>query len=139
MIAELTNRVIGPNDAVMFDIDETLIHRDGTPIPKIINLLQMCKCAGYKVVIMTARPLSKLNVEFTKEQLASFKIPYNFLMFISADDKTKIKRQLNLKFILSVGDQITDIGASTYWIKLPQKNDPKIYTNISSGFRNSYK
>jgi len=133
-LKSLSERRIGPRDAVMFDIDDTLINQNRVPMRKNIQLLMYCKALGYKIVIMTARPPS----DFTKRQLNDLGIPYDFLLFVPARDKTRVKKQLNLHFILSVGDQVTDLGGSTYWIKLPDSKDSRGFTNISIDYRNSY-
>ena len=66
-------------DAVMFDIDDTLIDSEnGMPKQPVINLLKFCKQLSYKVVIMTAR--SRLAKEYTQEQLNLLDIPYDILM-----------------------------------------------------------
>jgi len=103
-------------DAVMFDIDETLIHRDGTPMPKTINLLRRLKRQGYVVVVMTARPNTKESIHYTLQQLAYFKIPYDRLFFVPARHKTLEKNRMGLNFVLSVGDQPTDWGGSKKFI-----------------------
>ena len=55
-IQYISGRVIGQNDAVMFDIDDTLIYTDGTPIKPMIELLYIARHLGYKIIIITARP-----------------------------------------------------------------------------------
>lgn len=104
------------DDAVMFDIDETLIHRDGTPMPETINLLRRLKNQGYVVVVMTARPNTRESINNTLQQLAYFNIPYDRLFFVPAKYKTIEKRRMGLHFVLSVGDQPTDWGASDNYI-----------------------
>ena len=124
--------------AAMFDIDDTLITNSGSPIAYSINLLKKLKRQGYVIVIMTARPPE--FKEYTVRQLKKFGIPYDTLVFSPARDKTRAKNQLkNYKFVLSVGDKTTDLGGSTYWIKMPDYRVPTIKTNISSDFRNFYK
>ena len=130
----LTDHPVRPREAVMFDIDDTLITRNGKPMRDTIQLLEYCKMLGYKVVLMTARP----STPFTKGQLRELRIPYDYLMFVPAREKTRVKKQLKLKFIMSVGDKVTDLGGSSYWIKLPESGDPRMFTNISTCSRNSY-
>jgi hydroxymethylpyrimidine pyrophosphatase-like HAD family hydrolase len=104
-------------EAVMFDIDDTLLSRDtSTPIPKVINLLYHCKALGYVIVIMTARPGFEYNRRYTELQLKQYEIPYDYLIFCDASEKTRIKNEMDLHFVLSVGDQPTDLGGSTYYI-----------------------
>ena len=100
----------------MFDIDETLIHRDGTAMPRTINLLRKLKRQGYVVIVMTARPNTNESINYTIQQLAYFKIPYDRLFFVPAKHKTREKNRMGLRFVLSVGDQPTDWGASATYI-----------------------
>lgn len=102
-------------DAVMFDIDDTLIRqRDGTPIQSIIDILDMCRMTGYRIVIITARPST--GKETTMRQLESLGIYYDELYFCPPQMKSVIKRRLGYNFILSVGDQPTDLTDSQNYI-----------------------
>lgn len=114
----------GPNDAVMFDIDDTLIWTDGTPNKPIIHLLHRMKSLGYKIVIITARPGLHFVVQWTRQQLMNHGIVYDYLGFTSAQTKTLMKKQLGYNFVLSVGDMPTD------W------TDSKYYINTSNSYRN---
>lgn len=113
----------GPNQAAMFDIDDTLIWTDGTPNTPIIQLLHRMRALGYKIIIITARPGFETVVKWTVQQLASHGIVYDYLGFTSAQTKTIMKRRLGYDFILSVGDMPTD------W------TDSKYYINTSSSYR----
>ena len=113
------DRSISTIDAVMFDIDDTLIYRDGTPVPEMMKLYRFCATLGYNMVIITARPYSIENAIWTRQQLAKFDIVPDRLILTPASNKTKVKKMLKLNFVLSVGDQYTDLGGSQYWIKLP--------------------
>jgi len=112
----IINRQVGSNDAVMFDIDDTLIWTDGTPNKPIIDLLHKVKQLGYKIIIITARPGLHFVVQWTISQLASHGIQYDYLGFTSAATKTLMKKQLGYNFILSVGDMPTDWTDSNYYI-----------------------
>jgi hydroxymethylpyrimidine pyrophosphatase-like HAD family hydrolase len=107
-------------EAVMFDIDDTLIKtRNGKPIPEMVELLTRCKMVGYRVVIITARPWYESNVERTKRELERNGIQYDEIYFSKPQDKTLVKKQLmkkGYKFLLSVGDQPTDLTDSTNYI-----------------------
>lgn len=118
------NRRVGPRDAVMFDIDDTLIWSNGTPNKPIIGLLHRVRALGYKIVIITARPGLQFVVQWTRQQLANYGIVYDYLGFTSASTKTLMKKQLGYNFILSVGDMPTD------W------TDSKYYINTSNSYRN---
>ena len=107
-------------DAVMFDMDDTLIDSDtGQRLHSVIELLKFCKGLAFKIVIMTAR--SRLSKEYTKQQLELYDIPYDVLMFIPANLKSRAKRELGMRFVLSVGDRESDCGESVYALKLPGK------------------
>ena len=118
------NRRVGPRDAVMFDIDDTLIWTDGTPNKPIIQLLHKVRALGYKIVIITARPGLHFVVQWTRQQLSNHGIVYDYLGFTSASTKTLMKKQLGYNFVLSVGDLPTDWTDSPYYI------------NTSSSYRN---
>lgn len=106
----------GPNDAVMFDIDDTLIFTNGQPNKPIIELLHKMKNLGYKIVIITARPGFKEVIEWTIKQLAGHGIVYDYIGFTSARTKTLMKKKLGYNFVLSVGDMPTDWTDSPYYI-----------------------
>ena len=106
-------------DAVMFDIDDTLITSvSGRRIEKVYSLYKQMKARGYKIIIVTARPAFTANVRWTKEQLRKHDITYDTLVFASAQDKGYYKRTSGYNFILSVGDQDTDLTDSMYAIKI---------------------
>ena len=105
-----------PNDAVMFDIDDTLIWTNGQPNIPIIHLLHKMKALGYKIIIITARPGLEPVVHLTVKQLASHGIVYDYLGFTSANTKTNMKQKLGYNFVLSVGDMPTDWTDSKYYI-----------------------
>ena len=113
----------GENDAVMFDIDDTLIWTNGTPNVPIINLLHKMKDLGYYIVIITERPGIDAVVQYTIQQLKKHGIQYHYLGFTSPDTKSLMKKKLGYNFILSVGDMPTD------W------TDSKYYINTSSSYR----
>ena len=114
----------GPNDAVMFDIDDTLIWTSGRPNVPIIQLLHRMKALGYRIVIITARPGVEIGVKLTIKQLRDHGIVYDYLGFTSAQTKTVMKKRLGYNFVLSVGDMPTD------W------TDSKYYINTSSSYHN---
>lgn len=110
----LRDRVIGQNDAVMFDIDDTLIYINGRLNQPIVDLLHYSKSLGYKIVIITARPIFKPVINFTVNQLKRNGIPYDMLAFTEAINKGALKRDLPYNFILSVGDMPTDLTDSEH-------------------------
>jgi hydroxymethylpyrimidine pyrophosphatase-like HAD family hydrolase len=114
----LENREVSDRDAVMFDIDNTLIFTDGRPNGPVIDLLYRALDLGYKVVIITARPTLRVVMEYTKQQLHHYKIPYNLLFITPAENKGEVKKKTGLRYILSVGDQDTDLTNSMYALKI---------------------
>jgi len=112
----IERKVVGPNDAVMFDIDDTLLYVSGRPIVPMIKLLWDAQAMGYKVVIITARPRLEPVIQWTMQQLKDNGITYDKLGFTSADTKILMKQKLGYNFVLSVGDQETDLTGSTHWL-----------------------
>ena len=110
----ISNRRIHENDAVMFDIDDTLIFTDGRPNTPMIELLHEAATMGYQIVLITARPGIERVVRWTIEQLGQYRIGYHYLGFTSAETKHLMKRQLPYNFILSVGDMPTDLTESIH-------------------------
>src|SRR6056300_168847 len=84
----ISRRPVRVDDAVMFDIDDTLIFKDGTPNTPMIELLHIARNLGYKIVIITARPGMGMVIGFTQKQLHKYKITYDYLGFTSARTKT---------------------------------------------------
>jgi len=111
------------NDAVMFDIDDTLIYYNMKPNTHIIELARKSKELGYKVIIITARPDYKYNREITENELKKYNIYFDLLFYANHHNKRYIKEQLSSTFVLSVGDMWTDLTNSLHFIKLPSKID----------------
>ena len=122
------------NDAVMFDIDDTLLRPyTEEPITEMIDLLWKARMIGYNIIIITARPNTRANANWTREQLHRMGIVPDELFFTPAEKKTQLKDALHYNFVLSIGDMATDLGGSPYWIKLPDAFDYHyIRTNIST-------
>lgn len=125
----LSTRARGLNDAVMFDIDDALIRVDGTPIREMITLYKFAEMLGYIMIIITARPYSNSNSMWTARQLLKFGINPVNLYFTPARLKGDAKRELGYTFVLSVGDQWTDLSDTIKWIKLPDTVDRRIIAN----------
>ena len=117
-IHHISSRIIKPNDAVMFDIDDTLIFTDGRPNIPIIELLYAASFKGYKIVIITAREGTERVIEYTMKQLKEYKIIHDYLGFTSPETKIIMKKKLPFNFILSVGDMPTDLTGSDHWLNI---------------------
>jgi|TARA_B110000902_G_scaffold24369_1_gene26867 hypothetical protein len=115
-IEYISNRVVIKNDAVMFDIDDTLIYVNKKPIFPMIELLYRAKYLGYKIVIITARLGIEEIINWTANELASLNISYDYLGFTTPQTKSDMKRGLPYRFILSVGDMPTDLTDSEHYI-----------------------
>ena len=76
-IEYISNRTVMEGDAVMFDIDDTLIFVNKQPIFPIIELLYRAQYLGYKIVIITARLGTEEIINWTANELASFNISYD--------------------------------------------------------------
>jgi len=122
--------------AVMFDIDDTLIHYSGKPIKPIIKLLNECIKLNLVVIIITARDYRSRDE--TIKELKKHGIKYDLLYLRKQTDnirtfKSNIKENLkktdDITIILSVGDNIIDVDGeySGYFIKLPNTSDSKLY------------
>tara|TARA_X000000368_G_scaffold61649_1_gene43508 strand:- start:1509 stop:1880 length:372 start_codon:yes stop_codon:yes gene_type:complete len=114
----LKNRVVEKRDAVMFDIDDTLIFTNGYANTEMIDLLNYSKRLGYKIIIITARPFSIVTRQFTIMQLKKYGIIYDELYLTPALNKGNVKKQSGYNYILSVGDQETDLTHTKYGIKI---------------------
>ena len=87
-IEYVRNRTVGENDAVMFDIDETLFQSNGEPIQDVIDLFHECDRLGYRIIIITARPDYAANHHYT--QVSHLKQVYT-LLHILLSQKDSIK------------------------------------------------
>lgn len=131
----LSKHVLMSDDAVMFDIDDTLINSNcGKPIKWVVDIFHLCKKLGYITIIITARPDSDENKRYTKNELSKCGIEADLLLFALPENKTTTKNQLKNRIIMSFGDQITDLDGGLYFVKLPDYMNKKYYigTNISS-------
>ena len=122
--------------AVMFDIDDTLIHYSGKPIKPIIKLLNECIKLNLTVIIITARDsqytdetIKELKKHGIKCDLLYLRKPTDDLRKFKSKIKEYLKENEDITIILSVGDNIIDVDGeySGYFIKLPNTSDSKLY------------
>tara|TARA_R110002072_G_scaffold3092_1_gene23146 strand:- start:28151 stop:28561 length:411 start_codon:yes stop_codon:yes gene_type:complete len=125
----LSSRERRTNDAVMFDIDDALIRVDTTPIREMVSLYKFAEMLGYKMIIITARPYYEQNAMWTASQLLEVGINPVNLYFTPPQLKGDAKQQLGYNFVLSVGDQWTDLTDTEKWVKLPDTFDGRIISN----------
>ena len=111
------------NDAVMFDIDHTVISGSKS-IQPIIDLVKYVKSKGLAVIFITARPLIPGMLGFTKNQLDRHDIPWDEVHICPAHLKKTLKHKLDYNFVMSVGDNWTDVDGvySGKSIKLKQND-----------------
>ena len=107
-----------PNQAVVFDIDDTLISsRTDRCIPNVCDLYNKCLHKGYSVYIITARPGTPYAMNFTVQQLQQcgikgykkiyFRPPYDLNVPLY---KKNARKCIPENVVMSVGDQPWDIG-----------------------------
>jgi|TARA_B100001559_G_scaffold247876_1_gene211167 hypothetical protein len=109
-------RVNPIHDAVMFDIDSTLIFPNGDANKPIIELAREAHNMNYNVVIITARPHWMEYV--TRHELMRYGIPYDILKLCDYDMKGDMKKLLGYNFVLSVGDIWEDLTETKHWINV---------------------
>ena len=121
---KLAGRTVRPQDAVMFDIDDTLWRpANGMTIGPMLDLLYTARMLGYTIVIITARPGEEENQRWTVSQLHQMGVVPDHLVFAPPGMKDTVKSATKLNYIMSVGDQWTDLGLSEFWVKLAAPND----------------
>ena len=121
VLNHINSRERREGDAVMFDIDDTLINVEtGKVIPHVKSLLDLCKQRGYKIVIITARTGDSYTQDYTEKEIAQHNIRYDFLGYCDPETKTYLKQHLMKKegwhFVLSVGDMWTDLTDSDIYL-----------------------
>ena len=141
--------------AIIMDVDDTLIYTTKNPdnvkivkinnnivflypgIKQLVQVAQIAKKLGFKIIILTARP--KESFLSTKFNLDLLKVPYDEIYMNNHNQdisfKYKIRQQLMEKYnvLFTIGDQVGDVNGppGLLGIKLPSLNSPKvqIYSN----------
>lgn len=119
-----------PKQAVIFDIDDTLIDsRTHTIIKPVYQLYKYCQNKGYNIYIITARPRIPYGVQLTLNQLYSLGITgFKNIAFrppLEIDVpgyKLKARKAIADEVIMSVGDKKWDIGEAGGYGILVTKN-----------------
>jgi hypothetical protein len=117
----LSRMIIPDNGAIVFDIDDTLIHSSGKSITPIVNLFNYVKDSGLFPIIITNRSGDPLTIEYTQKQLVECGIfGYKLLYFRPPDKddmpyryKEKARQSIHERgmiVIMSIGDKPWDIG-----------------------------
>jgi len=102
-----------PKQAIIFDIDDTLIDsRTHTIIKPVYQLYKYCQNKGYNIYIITARPRIPYGVQLTLNQLYSLGITgFKNIAFrppLEIDVpgyKLKARKAIGDEVIMSVGDK----------------------------------
>ena len=119
-----------PRQAIIFDIDDTLIDsRTHTIIKPVYQLYKYCQNKGYNIYIITARPRIPYGVQLTLNQLYSLGITgFKNIAFrppLEIDVpayKLKARKAIADDVIMSVGDKKWDIGEAGGYGILVTKN-----------------
>lgn len=107
-----------PNQAIVFDIDDTLISTTtGQCITEVCNLYNHCRKKGYTIYIITARGGTPYGMNFTIKQLQHCGINgYKKVFFRPPATlnislyKKNARKSIPETVVMSVGDQAWDIG-----------------------------
>lgn len=118
--------VATPNGAVIFDVDSTLVARDGAPIEAACRVHRRCTLLGIRCYIVTARlecPEGRADLERT---LARCRVLPDAAFLCPPDDRTSARAVAGFKarcrrhvaeafgrsIVASVGDQWHDLTAA---------------------------
>lgn len=116
----LKNIKNGSNYTAIFDIDDTIINKNGGIFP-IINLYRITRQKGIKVIFITARPGFINNIFATKQQLKDIGIDdYDSIYFLNVEEHLNVPRfkymsrknvvERGNNVLYSIGDMPWDIG-----------------------------
>ena len=122
IISTLSKMKIEDKSAIIFDIDDTLIHSNGHRIDIMFFLFNYIKFLGIYIVIITSRIGSPENIEATLQQLKFhgiqeveciyFRNPFKFDCPFQFKEicRKSVYDTKGLTVIMSIGDQPWDIG-----------------------------
>ena len=132
LINEISNNIIktlrtipvNNNSVIVYDIDNTLINRNGIPIYPILKTYNEAKRLGFNIAIITSRFGTKYTIEDTLKELEKHGITdllgVYFFPRTKNDDivsnyRFKMKSRENIHrmgydIVMSIGDQPWDIG-----------------------------
>ena len=137
-IRNLDNLQLPSNPAIIFDIDNTLLHTDLTLIKPVYMIYLYALMLGIKVIIITNRYGSQYIIDETKKELENVginDITDFYFRKKEINNPWKFKRHARLNvlqrgynIVMSVGDQDWDIENSTGGIsvKIPIINGDDI-------------
>lgn len=130
LVKSLLPKRVGARDAVVFDIDDTLVQGEYDKRKQVISdLFDFVKGRGFKVFAVTARPFSQSNYDLTLQMLERRGFEVEELLMIPStslrrgvttdeelykyifDEKQKKRRHIQRKYniVLNVGDRFHDL------------------------------
>lgn len=138
-IARETIKILGllyvePQSVIVFDIDETVINLDGTPIDQMMVVYNYSKMIGLKPIFITGREHNDATVTFTQKQLEFIGATgYESIFFRPAQEMNQFLYKSNARkeiirrgntVVMSIGDMPWDIGKhGGIGILVPKKSD----------------
>lgn len=123
LINLLNNIPYSKNDVIVFDIDGTLLNKNGKIITETLEFYYYCLYKQYPIYIITARPGSEDIIYYTINNLVKEGVDnFEKIYFSNPDKKITTKplvreykkevrkhiKNLGLNIIISIGDQDTD-------------------------------
>lgn len=119
-INEIRSTEMPANPVIVFDLDDTLIMTDDTPITPMIRVFNYAKECGISPVIITARSATPKVIQYTHEDLSIHDIyGHKWLFFIPPEmnnpflfklSSRKRLHDMGYNVIMSIGDTHWDIG-----------------------------
>ena len=130
--------------AIVFDIDDTLLNTHTLQlIPNIYSFYRYCLQKGYTIFIITARVGTPVNIKATAHQLENlgirdyksiyFRQPYDIDMHSFKENSRKNILNEGHKVIMSLGDNIWDIGKyGGVGVLVKDKGERLFFSNLRS-------
>lgn len=111
---------IKPNSMIVYDIDDTLIDREGQLIIPIVNTFHYALSKGLTIALITARPAFEENIRWTMDQLNSLNLSDYLTIYFRPIEKNDIWRYKTMarknlidrgyNIEMSIGDMPWDMG-----------------------------
>lgn len=111
---------IKPNSIIVYDIDDTLIDRNGNLIIPIVNTFYYASLKGFKIALITARPGQEENIYLSMRQLKSLGLSNYVTIYFRMPEKTDLWRYKTMarknlfergyQVEMSIGDMPWDMG-----------------------------
>ena len=110
------------DEAIVFDLDGTIIfdHTWDSPITPVIDFINYCSNHNIKIIIITARPGYKTNIDNTRISLEKLSIACDKFFFKNPEFKDVkmfkvnardyVTKNLKLNILMSIGDNNWDMG-----------------------------